>query len=114
MVVIFVFYVIVSLLVVLLQNYRLSDVKLRLERANVSVKGAPKLYTLPSGGYRVRRLINCTPELDHMWGFWAVIRTSYIPEKDEELHTIIKVFTDEDDEFNRLQAEALRDKLNER
>lgn len=63
--------------------------------------------------YCVKRLEpyndNLNPEL---WGEWSVIRVTTI---DGYMHhTLIKVFTDDDDDFNKREAEELCDKLNEK
>ncbi len=60
--------------------------------------------------YSVRR-IECLEGHEHN-GHWAVCRTSI---QDGYMHqTCIKVFTDEDDEFNHSEAQELVDKINEK
>lgn len=60
--------------------------------------------------YSVLR-IECLEEHEHN-GRWAVCRTSI---QDGYMHhTCIKVFTDEDDEFNHSEAQELVDKINEK
>lgn len=60
--------------------------------------------------YSVRR-IECLEGHEHN-GSWAVCRTSI---QDGYMHhTCIKVFTDEDDEFNHSEAQELVDKINEK
>lgn len=61
--------------------------------------------------YTVRR-IDAEDEAHEYNGVWAVCRTSC---QDGFLHnSCIKIFTDEDDEFNKNEAEELCDKLNEK
>lgn len=59
--------------------------------------------------YSVRR-IECLEGHEHN-GRWAVCRTSI--QDGYMYHTCIKVFTDEDDEFNHREAQELVDKINE-
>lgn len=61
--------------------------------------------------YSVRR-INAEDDAYEYNGTWAVCRTSSV---DGVIHhSCIKIFTDEDDEFNLREAEELCDKLNEK
>lgn len=61
--------------------------------------------------YTVRRIDAADPEHEYN-GVWAVCRNSW-PEG--HIHnSCIKIFTDEDDEFNKSEAEELCEKLNER
>lgn len=48
----------------------------------------------------------------HLWGEWAVVRQKVVGGYMYE--TLIKAFTDEDDDFNRREAEELAEKLNEK
>ena len=63
--------------------------------------------------YTVKRIDtlneNINPEI---WGEWAVVRVTIV--NGYIHHTLIKVFTDEDDEFNKNEADELCDKLNEK
>lgn len=59
--------------------------------------------------YSVRR-IECLEGHEHNER-WAVCRTSI--QDGYMYHTCIKVFTDEDDEFNHREAQELVDKINE-
>lgn len=61
--------------------------------------------------YSVRR-IDALDEAHEYNGAWAVCRTSY---QGGDIHqSCIKIFTDEDDEFNKNEADELCDKLNEK
>ena len=61
--------------------------------------------------YSVRR-IDAIDEAHEYNGTWAVCRTSC---QEGFLHnSCIKIFTDEDDEFNKNEAEELCEKLNEK
>lgn len=56
--------------------------------------------------------INAEDDAHEYNGTWAVCRTSYV---DGVMHhSCVKIFTDEDDEFNKNEADELCDKLNEK
>lgn len=61
--------------------------------------------------YSVRR-INAEDDAHEYNGTWAVCRTSCVD--GVMYHSCVKIFTDEDDEFNLREAEELCDKLNEK
>ena len=47
----------------------------------------------------------------NLWGRWAVVRTLSID--GAYVDSLVKAFTDDDEDFNQREAEDLRDKLNE-
>lgn len=64
----------------------------------------------PNGFYSVQRVETDRPEFRQYNGCWGVCRR--IAKRGYLTTTTIKVFTDEDDEFNLREAEELRDILN--
>lgn len=61
--------------------------------------------------YAVRKMITDNPD-SHYNNRWAVCRVSI---QDGYIHhTLIKAFTDEDEDFNKLEADELCEKLNEK
>lgn len=64
------------------------------------------------GAYDIVRVDPSEDVAPEIWCEWAVVRRTIIG---GYMHSaIIKAFTDEDDDFNRRQAEELVEKLNEK
>lgn len=82
----------------------IANLKAKINRYRLASDDVHPLYT-------VRRIDANDPAHEYN-GVWAVCRTSL---QNGYIHnTCIKIFTDEDDEFNKNEAEELCEKLNER
>lgn len=66
----------------------------------------------PKAIYTVKRVVTDDPEFVKYNGKWAVCRMTC--KRGYTFKTTIKVFTDEDNEFNQREAEELCEKLNEK
>lgn len=97
--------------VIAMRHYAIADNLRKKNKAlkeNVSEYREAENYTTPY--YTVRRIDKPGHEF---FGCWAVVRCCVVGSCD--LHkTCIKVFTNEDDDFNKRKADELCEKLNER
>lgn len=95
-------------IVIALRQYYIADSMMRENKtykARIESYRASKNDTNP--GYSVQRILKQGHEL---FGRWAVCRTTY---NNGYWHqSVIKVFTDEDDDFNKLEADELCEMLN--
>lgn len=82
----------------------ISNQKAKINRYRLAADDLHPLYTV--------RRIDADDSAHEYNGVWAVCRTSC---QDGYIHnSCIKIFTDEDDEFNKNEAVELCDKLNEK
>lgn len=82
----------------------IANLKAKINRYRMAADDLHPLYT-------VRRIDANDPAHEYN-NVWAVCRTSW---QDGYIHNAcIKIFTDEDDEFNKNEAEELCEKLNEK
>lgn len=83
---------------------RISNQKAEINRYRLAADDLHPLYTV--------RRIDADDSAHEYNGVWAVCRTSW---QDGYIHnSCIKIFTDEDDEFNKNEAVELCEKLNEK
>lgn len=82
----------------------INNLKAKVKRYRMAADDLRPIYTV--------RRIDAEDNAHEYNGVWAVCRTSC---QDGFLHNCcIKIFTDEDDEFNKNEADELCDKLNEK
>lgn len=82
----------------------ISRLKAKVNRYRIAADDVHPIYTV--------RRIDAEDSAHEYNGVWAVCRTSW---QDGYYHSLcVKIFTDEDDEFNKNEAEELCEKLNER
>ena len=82
----------------------ICNLKSKIKRYRMAADDLQPIYTV--------RRIDAEDKAHEYNGVWAVCRTSC---QDGFIHnSCIKIFTDEDDEFNKNEADELCDKLNEK
>lgn len=100
-------------LVVALYQYKKADNLLRTNRSqHIKICAYRDANRDPNATYHVQRVQTDLPEFRQYNGCWGVCRR--IANRGYMFATTIKVFTDEDDDFNHREAEELCDKLNEK
>lgn len=84
-----------------------------LRRKNYALKETVDRYVEAENCVSPSYIVNCIDKPEHeLFGRWAVVRICIVGGFIH--HTCIKVFTDEDNEYNRRKAEELCEKLNEK
>lgn len=98
-------------IVVAVRNYYRADSLLRKNKAQqIEINGYREANIDPNSTYHVMRVNTDSPEFDNYNGCWGVCR--YNTKRGRIIATTIKVFTDEDNDFNQREAEELCEMLN--
>lgn len=100
-----------SAIMVAIRHYYRSDSLLRKNKAQqIQINAYRDANIDPKASYSVQRVETDNREYREYNGCWGVCRR--IAKRGYLITTTIKVFTDEDDEFNLREAEELCDMLN--
>lgn len=98
-------------IVVALFYYKRADNLLRTNRSqHIQISAYRDANRDPNAYYHVQRVETDLPEFRQYNGCWGICRR--ITNRGFMFTTTIKVFTDDDDDFNRREAEELCDMLN--
>ncbi|WP_301345929.1 MULTISPECIES: hypothetical protein [Muribaculaceae] len=102
-----------SAIMVAVRHYYRSDSLLRKNNAQqIQIDAYQDANNDPKAFYSVQRVETDNPEYREYNGHWAICRR--IAKRGYLITTTIKVFTDDDDDFNFREASDLLDKLKEK
>lgn len=100
-------------IVIALRHHNIAtQLRIKIKVQDERIKSYQEANADISAYYSVKQVCTEVPEYKKYNGYWGVCR--YTSKGGCIIFTTIKVFTDEDNEFNKREAEELCDKLNEK
>ncbi len=99
-----------AIVIALRKHYAADNLRKKNESLKIKIYGYRDANMDPAAFYQVQRVATDNPEFRKYNGCWGVCRR--ISKRGYMYATTIKVFTDEDDDFNRREAEELCEILN--
>ena len=101
-----------SIMIALRHYYRSSKLLTKNKALQARIDAYCNSNCDPTGTYHVRKVATKNPEYEQYNGMWGVCRMT--SQRGHIFLTTIKVFTDDDNEFNHREAVELCELLNEK
>lgn len=100
----------VAIVIAMRSYYRVDNLLRAIKSQQIQINAYRDMNMSPSATYHVQRVETDHPEFRHYNGRWGVCRRE--TNRGFIFCTTIKVFTDDDDDFNKREAEELCEMLN--